>query len=125
MLYKLSLIALAGGLGAITRYGLAGLVQKTTGSEFPWGTVAVNVLGCFLFGVLWSVMESRLSIPRETRTIILVGFMGSFTTFSTFAFETTRLLQDAEWLLATGNIALQNIAGIAVLLLGLAVGRLI
>ena len=62
MLQKLLLIAVAGGVGALARYGLAGLVQRTTNGEFPWGTAVVNVTGCLLFGALWAVMESRLSI---------------------------------------------------------------
>ena len=109
----------------MARYGLAGLVQRAVEGEFPWGTVVVNLLGCFLFGTLWSVMESRVSISVEARAMILVGFMGAFTTFSTFAFETAQMLRDAQWLAAAGNMAVQNLAGIAALLLGLACGRLI
>ena len=123
MLQKLLLIAVAGGLGALARYGLAGLVQRITNGEFPWGTAVVNVTGCLLFGVLWAVMvESRLSISGETRAIILVGFMGSFTTFSTFAFETSQMLRDAQWLWAAVNVAGHNVAGIVALFLGLAIG---
>ncbi len=125
MLQKLVLIAVAGGLGTLARYGLAGLVQRAVDGAFPWGTVAVNLLGCFLFGTLWSVMESRVSIGGEARAMILVGFMGAFTTFSTFAFETAQMLREAQWLLAAGNMAVQNLVGIAALLLGLALGRLV
>ena len=125
MLQKLALLAVAGGMGTLARYGLAGLVQKASDSEVPWGTIAVNVLGCLIFGAISSIVDRRLTISPETRTIILVGFMGAFTTFSTFAFETTQLLRDAEWLLAAGNVAVQNLVGIAALFLGLAIGRLI
>ncbi len=125
MLQKLLLIAAAGGMGAMARYGLAGVVHRVTDSMFPWGTVVVNLLGCFLYGTLWSLMEPRLSISPETRTIILVGFMGAFTTFSTFAFETTELLEGSQWLQAAGNVAVQNFVGIAALFLGLAIGRLL
>ncbi len=125
MLQKLLLIAAAGAVGTLARYGLSGVVQRFTNSELPWGTVAVNLLGCLVFGTFWSLMESRLSISGETRTIILVGFMGAFTTFSTFAFETTQMLRDSQWLWAAGNLTVQNFVGIAALFLGLAIGRLL
>lgn len=119
------LIIIAGGLGALARYGLSILVQSISSRPFPWGTMVVNVLGCFVFGVLWSFLEGRLSISAETRAIILVGFMGSFTTFSTYMFETSQLLKESQWLSVIGNVAGQNIVGIAVLFLGLAIGRFI
>lgn len=125
MLQKLLLIAVAGGFGALARYGLAGLVQRATNGDFPLGTAVVNVTGCLLFGVLWAVMESRLSISGEARTVILVGFMGSFTTFSTFAFETSQMLRDAQWLWAAVNVAGHNLAGIVALFLGLAIGKFV
>ena len=122
---RLLLIALAGSMGALARYGLAGFVQNNSGSAFPWGTVSVNVLGTFCFGVVWSLADERLLISGETRLIILTGFMGAFTTFSTFMFETGTLMQDDQWLMAFGNLSLQLIAGILFLFLGLAAGRLI
>lgn len=122
---RLLLIALAGSLGALARYGLAGLVQNNSGSSFPWGTVTVNVLGTFLFGFVWSLADERLLISAETRLIVLTGFMGAFTTFSTFMFETGTLMQDDQWFLAVGNLAVQLVAGIVCLFLGLAAGRLI
>ena len=125
MLQKLFLIALAGGLGTLARYGLSGAVQHFGGKDFPWGTVVVNLLGCFVFGVLWASIEERWTLSGETRTIILVGFMGAFTTFSTFMFETGGFLQDSQWLLALGNVALQNLGGLIALLLGLAAGNLV
>ncbi len=119
-------LLLAGGLGTLARYSLGGVVQRAYGGGgFPWGTVAVNILGCFLFGVIWSMAEERLVISGEVRTIILVGFMGAFTTFSTFIFETGQFIRDAQWFLAMGNLLLQSVSGIIVLFLGLAAGRLI
>lgn len=122
---KILLIALAGGIGSLARYWLSGLVQRASGGEFPWGTFAVNMAGCLLFGVVWSVAEERMLISPEARSVALVGFMGAFTTYSTYTFETTQLLRDSEWALAIGNIALQNITGVVFLLLGLAIGRLV
>ena len=117
-------IGFAGALGALARYSLTGLVQNLLGPGFPWGTAFVNVLGSFLFGVIWSLAEGRLALTPQTRTIVLTGFMGAFTTFSTFMFETGGLMRDAQWTLAFGNIALQVIIGLACLFAGLAVGQL-
>ncbi len=120
---KLLLIALAGGVGTLARYGLSGLVYRLAGTNFPWGTSVVNILGCFVFGLLWVLGEGRLAISGEARAIILVGFMGAFTTFSTFIFETGGLLREAQWTLALGNLALQNLVGIAALWIGFMAGR--
>ena len=126
MLQKLVLIAIAGGLGTLARYGLSGLVQQASKDAlFPWGTFAVNAAGCLVFGLLWTVMDARISTGSETRTVILVGFMGAFTTFSTFIFDTGQLLENSQWLLALGNVALQNVVGLAALFVGLAIGRFI
>lgn len=122
---KIALIALAGVFGTLARYFLGGFVQRLSGGPFPWGTFAVNMTGTFLFGLIWSLAEDRLVISGEARTIILVGFMGAFTTFSSFMFETGALMRDSQWALAFGNIALQNITGILFLFIGLAIGRLI
>jgi CrcB protein len=125
MLPKLLWIAVAGALGTLARYWLAGVVQNAVGTMFPWGTAAVNLAGCLVFGALVAVMEGRFAISGETRIILLTGFMGAFTTFSTFVFETEQLLEGSEWALAAGNLALQNIVGLAALFAGLTLGRLI
>lgn len=125
LIEKLLLLALAGGCGALARYGLAGLVQRWGGAEFPWGTLAVNVAGCFLFGVVWALAAERMALAPEFRVIILTGFLGSFTTFSTFMSETYQLFASSEWLPALGNLALTNVAGLGVFLLGLSVGRVV
>src|SRR6185295_6448996 len=103
--------------------GLGGAVQRLAGAGFPWGTLVVNALGCLLFGVVWTLAEERLVIGGETRLIVLVGFMGAFTTFSTFAFETAAMLRDAEWVLAAGNLLAQNVLGVACFFVGTAIGR--
>ena len=116
-------LAVLGAAGTPARYGLGGLVQRLHAGAFPWGTLAVNALGCFLFGLVWTLAEERLLISGETRAIVLIGFMGAFTTFSTFAFETGAMLRDTEWLLAAGNLLLQNGLGIGFFFLGVALGR--
>jgi fluoride exporter len=122
---KLLLIALAGAFGTLARYGLGGLVQEHTGKVFPWGTVVVNLLGCLAFGIVWASLEERWPASGEVRTIILVGFMGAFTTFSTFIYETNGLLSDRQWLPAVGYFTIHNLGGLAALVAGLALGRLL
>ncbi len=91
MATKLLALCIAGALGTLARYGLQGLVQRWAGGSFPWGTLAVNALGCLAFGVIWTVASDRGLIGPQMRTILLVGFMGAFTTFSSFVFETAQL----------------------------------
>jgi CrcB protein len=120
---KLLLLAAAGAAGTLARFGLGGLAQRLTTSGFPWGTLVVNGVGCLLFGIVWSLAEERLVISGTTRTIALVGFMGAFTTFSTFAFETTQMLDDGQWFLAAANVLAQNVTGVVLVLAGIAVGK--
>lgn len=122
---RLAWVFLAGGIGALTRIGLAGLIQRWSGSSFPLGTFVINIIGCLLFGWIWSLAEERLLISGETRFILLTGFIGAFTTFSTFAFESSGLLRDSEWLLAAGNILGQTVLGMFAILAGMALGRLL
>lgn len=122
---KLALLAAAGALGSLARYGLAGLVQRWSGGVFPWGTFAVNVLGSFLFGLVWAALESRVGTAAQVRVVVLGGFMGAFTTFSTFMFDTGALLQDAEWWAAAGNVTGQVALGMVALAAGLGLGRMV
>ena len=125
MIQKFAWLAVAGAMGTLSRYGLAGFVNRLNGVSFPWGTVTVNLTGCFLAGLLWSAFAYRWPVSAETRTIILVGFMGAFTTFSTFIFESGELLRSAEWLRLTLNMVMQNGLGIFALFMGTALGRLV
>jgi CrcB protein len=125
MFEKLVWLAMAGALGTLFRYGLAGLIQRSFGAAFPWGTVGVNVLGCLLIGASWAAFEDRISVSSHVRTVVLVGFLGAFTTFSAFALETGELARDGEWAWALGNVLLQNVAGLTVFFLGMALGRLL
>lgn len=125
MIRKLFWIAVAGGIGSLARYSLAGFVQRITGSVFPWGTVAVNICGCLIAGLLWTALEERYSLPGDVRAMVFIGFMGAFTTFSTYMLETGNLFQDGDWVRAAGNMLLQNGAGITALFTGLALGKYI
>lgn len=121
---KLLLLCIAGAAGTLARYFLAGLVQRLHPYEFPWGTLVVNALGCLLFGLVWSLADERLVISPATRAIILVGFMGAFTTFSTFAFETAQLMERSELLAAAGNMVLSNVICIVLVFVGVSLGKL-
>ena len=123
MAQKVMLLALAGAMGTLARWALAETVQRIVGQGFPWGTVVVNAVGCFCFGAVFALAGDRLAIGPHGRTIILVGFMGAFTTFSTFISDTSGLLTQAGWLPAAGNILLHNTAGDLLFFVGLAVGR--
>lgn len=125
MLLKLTYIALAGAMGTLARYGLGGLVQRFLPAAFPWGTLTVNLVGSFAFGLVWGLAVERGLISGEARLIILVGFMGAFTTFSTFMFETGQFMRDSQWLLAAGNLLAQNLLGLVALFLGWALARVL
>ena len=125
MIHKMLFLALAGALGTLSRFGLAGFVHRFNGSSFPWGTLTVNITGCFLAGFFWSLFENRWPVSGETRTIILVGFMGAFTTFSTLILETSELMRSSEWMYAGMNLTIQNVIGFAALFAGAALGRMV
>jgi CrcB protein len=119
---KLAWLAVLGALGTLSRFWLDGLVQRLCGTRFPWGILTVNLLGCFLFGFVFSLAEERLLIRGETRFVILTGFMGAFTTFSTFTFQTAEFLQDSQWLPALANVVSQIVLGLVLLVAGLVLG---
>ena len=121
---KLSLLFVAGGLGALARFGLSSVIHRWYEGSFPLGTFVINILGCLLFGMIWSLAEDREIIKVEYRAIILTGFMGAFTTFSTYAFETTGLMLDSAWLMAIANVLGQTILGLIAVTVGMAAGRL-
>ena len=120
--YKLIALAVAGAIGTLARYALAGLVSRHVDVSFPWGTMAVNVAGCLLAGMFWALAEQRVSISGDLRAVVMIGFMGGFTTFSAYMLETANLLRGGQWAFAAGNIMLQNVLGLAALLGGLVIG---
>lgn len=125
MLIKLLCIALAGGLGALSRYLLAGTIQEMAGHSFPLGTAFVNILGCFLFGFIVTLIDERMVLPPGLKPYLLTGFMGAFTTFSTYAFETASLIRYSEWLLAAANVLGQTLLGLVFLFAGIFLARAI
>lgn len=115
---ELLFIAVGGAFGALARYGLAGWVQQVSKSpSFPWGTLSVNLVGAFIIGLLWGIFD-RFALPTNMRLFLFAGFLGSFTTFSTFCLENFNLFRDGEWRYALLNIGLSNIVGILLLIVG-------
>ena len=110
---KLLFIALGGAAGAVARYLVAVQAQRLTPSVFPLGTLSVNVLGCLLIGLLGTLFAGPVIVREEYRFLLLVGFLGGFTTFSTFGYETLALAADREWWLAAGNVLASNVLGLA------------
>ncbi|SDN21689.1 camphor resistance protein CrcB [Desulfonauticus submarinus] len=118
-------IFIFGGSGALSRYWLSGLIYKFVGHNFPYGTFIVNITGCFLFGLIFEMAEQRMLISPEMRIIILTGFMGAFTTFSSFIFECAQLFKDGQWLLGGCNLIGEIMIGFLGLYLGYLLAKLI
>lgn len=116
-------IAIAGALGALARYALDGLVARRSPGAFPWGTFAVNVSGSFLLGFAFTLLTERLAVAPWLRSALTIGFIGSYTTFSTLSLETYRLAEDGAWALAAANVAGSVAAGLLALYGGIVLGR--
>lgn len=121
----LLLIGAGGFLGAIARYVIDGRITAWTGGALPWGTFAVNMTGSFALGLLFALIVERAALPADLRAPLLIGFLGSYTTFSTFALESWRMVEDGAWLYATVNLAGSVIIGVAAVVAGIAIGRAI
>ena len=122
-LLNLLLIAIGGALGSTARYLFSLLVQRASGTLFPIGTFAVNCVGCLVFGAIAGAAEQRVQIAPELRLFLLVGILGGFTTFSSYAFESFVLLRDGQFAAASVNIVGQVVAGLAGMWIGFAIGR--
>jgi CrcB protein len=117
-LLKWGLIALGGSAGAVLRYAAAGWGQRLGDGVFPLGTLIVNVSGCLFIGFLATAFSGPQLVREEWRIAVLVGFLGGYTTFSTFGYETHALLLDAQWRDALANVLASNGLGLAAVWLG-------
>jgi fluoride exporter len=117
-------IAVGGAIGSVFRYGFSGWVQNVTEGSFPWGTLSVNVTGSLLAGVFWG-MSDLILISPTVRLFFLVGFLGGFTTFSSFSLETFHLIRAKELILALMNIGLNNLLSLVCVFAGYAFSRYI
>src|ERR1700722_14177613 len=120
---RLLLIGFAGALGTIARYQVGLWAGRPLGTGFPYGTLAVNVAGCFLIALVAEVAVTTTLIPPTLRLTLMTGFIGGLTTYSSFNYETTRLLQGRDWASGSLNLGITLIACFAAGLLGLAVAR--
>jgi CrcB protein len=109
---RLLLIGLAGFVGTLGRYWLSGVAARRYGETFPYGTFAVNALGCLLAGFLFYLMYDRFLTSPTSRSVVFIGLLGGFTTFSSYGLQTFTLLREGEIFLALLNIGLSNIAGL-------------
>jgi CrcB protein len=120
------LVGLGGFLGAISRYGLNGLIYWALREPlFPYGTLAVNVFGCLIIGFASGLADGRGLLSPEVRVFFLIGFLGSFTTFSTFGYETLQFLRDGQLLSASLNVLLQVGLGLGGVWIGDALARIV
>lgn len=123
---QIILVGLGGFIGSSLRFAMSGWVQRMFPySQFPYGTMSVNVLGCLLIGYLGGVAEQRQTLEAGTRLFLLVGVLGGFTTFSTFAYESLALAQDSLYFKMMLNVVLQVVIGFSAAWLGLIVARFI
>jgi CrcB protein len=118
-------IGIGGFVGAVARYGIAVWIGQRWGRSFPLGTFVINVSGSFLIGLLMTLMAERFTENPQWRLLLVVGFLGAYTTFSTFEYETGALLKDGEWLFAMLNIILSVVVGFIALKLGEAIAKTI
>ncbi|HTG82059.1 MAG TPA: fluoride efflux transporter CrcB [Geobacteraceae bacterium] len=117
------LIALFGALGCLTRYFMSGWVYELLGRNFPYGTFAVNIVGAFIIGLIMEFGMRSTLISANLRIGFTVGFLGGLTTFSTFSYETFRLLEDGEFLIAGANVLLSVVVCLAFTWLGIMAAR--
>ena len=116
-------LAVGGVAGTFARYTLAGAVYRAAGVRFPYGTLVVNLAGCFLIGVFDVLAQEKFVLGAQARLFLMVGFCGAFTTFSTLILETDGLLRDGLALRAAANVAVSVAAGLAVFRAGALLGR--
>jgi CrcB protein len=120
---KILALAAAGALGTLARYWLVNLVHRATKATFPAGTLVVNILGCFLIGLVMGLVRERQAFSPEARVVIVTGLLGGFTTFSAFGYETLDLLRGGEIALAGANVAGNVVVGVLAVGAGAAAGR--
>lgn len=123
---KLALVGLGGAMGAISRYLVyEAAIVWAKNSWLPLGTITVNISGCFIIGLLGGLAETRAVFSPDMRALVFIGFLGGFTTFSTFGFETFFFIRNGQPLMALANVLLQVTAGLAAVWAGLSLSRVL
>lgn len=121
----LLLIGLGGFAGAIARYVVDGFVAERVAGAFPWGTLVANISGSFLLGTLFALTVDRAILPAEIRGPVLIGFIGAYTTFSTYMLESWQLIGSGAYALALVNILGSAVLGLVAVVAGLTLGRVL
>jgi fluoride exporter len=116
-------IALGGAAGAVSRYVVDDVVTRATGASFPFGTLVINLSGSFAVGILFALVTERSVLPADIRAPVMIGFLGAYTTFSTWMLESWRLAETGTMTLAVANIAGSVVLGLVAVFAGIAVGR--
>ena len=122
---KVMMVAVGGGIGATTRYLVSTWAAEKFGTNFPYGTLIVNVVGCFIIGAFMTLTTERLIVSPYWRLLVTVGFVGGLTTFSSYSYETFKLLQDADMMMAMYNLFGNVIIGFFATWLGISMARLL
>ena len=117
----LLVIFVGAGLGGVTRYAMSVWIQDAAGAGFPWGTLIVNVSGSLLLTFVYAVLEGTTA-PAEWRAFLGIGILGGYTTFSTFSYETVRLVQDGDWGRASAYVAASVLASVGAAMVGFSLG---
>ena len=120
---RVLLLLAFGGLGTLARYGLDGWIQHRAGPDFPFGTLTINIVGCFFLGAIGQFGLNHLSMPPDLRIGLTTGLMGGFTTFSTFGWDSVRMLQSGQWPRALTYIGASVLGGLVAMLLGMRTGN--
>jgi CrcB protein len=124
-LNNLLAVALGGALGALGRYAVSGWTHQLLGTAFPYGTLVVNIAGCFALGFVVHLGQASQTVPETLGIAVRIGFLGALTTFSTFGYETLRQLEDNQWTLGLANIGANVLIGLLAVWAGATVGRLL
>lgn len=122
---KIVAVALGGSIGATSRYLVSAWAAERFGASFPYGTLIVNVVGCFIIGAFMTLTTERFIVSQYWRLLITVGFVGGLTTFSSFSYETFRLVEDANMIQALYNIGLNLVLGFLATWIGIVGARLV
>src|ERR1700739_4609705 len=118
-------VALGGALGSVARYAVGLLIYERMGTRFPYGTFVINISGCFIIGFALTILDEQMGLPPQWRLAIPIGFVGAYTTFSTFEYETLRLAQHGQASVGVLYLVLSVVLGYGAVWLGMTAGRVL
>jgi CrcB protein len=125
MMIKFVNLIIGGAAGTVARYLLGGAVYRLMGTGFPYGTLIVNISGCFILGILASLSDKKFMLSPDARLLLMIGFCGAFTTFSTLIFETDSLVRNGQMIRAFGNVFASVILGFILFRVGTFIGEIL